>query len=75
MGSSIKTVHLSDVNESGKICLPGIGTFNFEELFKRLKDVSFNGNMLIEVYTNDYDKIIELKESLDYLRELKYKIF
>lgn len=75
MGASIKTVHLSDVNIDGKICLPGRGTFNFEELFKRLKDVSFNGDMLIEVYTNDYGEIIELKQSLDYLRELKYKIF
>ena len=75
MGSSIKTVHLSDVNSLGKICLPGTGTFNFEDLFKRLKDVGFNGNMLIEVYTNDYGEISELKESLDYLEEIKYKIF
>lgn len=75
MGSSIKTVHLSDVNASGKICLPGRGTFDFVDLFKRLKDVDFIGDMLIEVYTNDYGEISELKESLDYLRELQYKIF
>lgn len=75
MGSSIKTVHLSDVDSIGKICLPGRGTFNFEDLFKRLKDVDFKGNMLIEVYTNDYGEIFELKDSLDYLREIKYKIF
>ncbi|MBR6737539.1 MAG: sugar phosphate isomerase/epimerase [Clostridia bacterium] len=75
MGSSIQTVHLSDVTESGAICLPGKGTFNFEELFKRLKDVNFKGNMLIEVYTNDYGEIVELKESVDYLRNLKEKIF
>ena len=75
MGSSICTVHLSDVKDDGTICLPGKGTFDFEELFKRLKDVNFNGNMLIEVYTNDYGEIIELKESLDYLREIKEKIF
>ncbi len=75
MGCSIKTVHLSDVDVDGKICLPGKGTFDFEDLFKRLKDVSFSGNMLIEVYTNDYGEIFELKDSLDYLRELKHKIF
>ena len=75
MGSNIKTVHLSDVDCAGKIVLPGKGTFDFEDLFKRLRDYNFNGNMLIEVYTGDYGEISELKDSLDYLRELKYKIF
>ena len=75
MGDSISTVHLSDVDFNGKIVLPGKGTFDFEDLFIRLKDVGFNGNMLIEVYTNDYGEIAELKDSLDYLREIKNKIF
>ncbi len=75
MGSSIITVHLSDINDNGHICLPGKGNFDFNDLFIRLKDVGFNGNMLIEVYTDDYEEISEIKDSLDYLRELKYKIF
>ena len=75
MGSSIKTVHLSDVDENGKICLPGKGLFDFEDLFKRLNGVGFNGDMLIEVYSGDYGEISEFTESLDYLRELKDKIF
>lgn len=75
MGCSIKTVHLSDVTNDDKICLPGKGTFDFEDLFKRLKGVGFSGNMLIEVYTNDYKDISEIKDSLDYLRELQYKVF
>lgn len=75
MGESINTVHLSDIREDGKMCLPGKGTFDFEDLFKRLKDKNFNGNMLIEVYTGDYGEYSEIKDSLDYLREIKYKIF
>lgn len=75
MGESIQTVHLSDINSDGKICLPGKGVFNFEDLFKRLKDVNFSGNMLIEVYYEDYKEISEIKESLNYLRELEYKLF
>lgn len=75
MKGSIKTVHLSDVDNNGKICLPGKGIFDFKDLFTRLRDVGFNGNMLIEVYSGDYDKIIELKQSLDYLREIKEIIF
>lgn len=75
MGESIVTVHLSDVDESGKICLPGRGLFDFEDLFKRLKDVNFSGDMLIEVYYEDFNEISDIKTSLEFLRELKYKVF
>ena len=75
MGNSINTVHLSDINNLSKICLPGKGVFDFEDLFKRLKDNNFNGNMLIEVYNENYKEIDEIKESLYYLRNLKEKIF
>lgn len=75
MGNRINTVHLSDITDAGKICLPGKGCFDFEDLFKRLKDVNFNGNMLIEVYYEDYSDVSEIKESLYYLRNIKEKIF
>ncbi|MBO5712917.1 MAG: sugar phosphate isomerase/epimerase [Clostridia bacterium] len=75
MGNRINTVHISDITETGKICLPGKGTFNSEELFKRLKDVGFDGAILIEVYYEDFNEIEEIKESLYYLRNLKEKIF
>lgn len=74
-GKDIKTVHLSDVDQNGKIKLPGKGSFDFETLFKRLRDVGFDGNMLIEVYKDDFNGVEEIKQSLDYLREIEYKIF
>ncbi len=75
MAGSINTVHLSDISESEKICLPGKGVFDFDDLFKRLLDTGFDGNMLIEVYNNDYGEIEELKESLDFLRDKASKYF
>ena len=74
MGNRINTVHISDINEMGKICLPGKGVFNNEDLFKRLKDVGFDGAILIEVYYEDFNSVDEIKESLYYLRNLKEKI-
>ena len=74
MGENIKTVHLSDVDENGKIKLPGKGNFDFETLFRRLKDSGSDPNALIEVYKDDYDDIGEIKNSLDYLREIQYRI-
>ena len=75
MGENIETVHLSDINESGKMCLPGKGVTNFEELFKMLKDVNFNGAMLIEAYGGDYGEKKELLDSLEFIKEKAYKIF
>ena len=75
MGENIITVHLSDVNEQGKMCLPGQGTTDFNDVFNRLKDVGFNGAMLLEVYKNDYETYEELISSLEFVKELAYKIF
>ena len=76
MGDRINTVHLSDYNVAAdKMCLPGKGDYDFERLFKALKNVGFDGNMLIEAYKDDYNDYSELKESLGYLRQIKDKVF
>ena len=75
MGSDIVTVHLSDINENGKMCLPGKGVTDFTDLFYRLKDVGFDGAILIEAYQSDFDTMNDLYDSLDFITELKDKIF
>jgi len=75
MSDNIVTVHLSDYNDKGSIVLPGKGLFDFETLLKELKDNNFDGAMLIEVYKDDFNNLIELKQSSDYIQELAYKIF
>ena len=74
MGERIKTVHLSDIDENGKMCLPGKGSFDFETLIKRLQDYNFQGALLIEAYSQDYEKESELKTACEYLDELLYKL-
>lgn len=66
-------VHLTDVNENGKICLPGKGKTDFPELLKRLSDAGFDGALILEPYADGYSEIAELKRSCDYLDELLYK--
>lgn len=75
MNKDIVTVHVSDIGENGKMCLPGVGTTDFNDLFKRLKDVEFNGAVLIEAYQNDFENYEQLFASYEYLKELVYKIF
>ena len=73
MEGSISHVHLSDVDERGRICLPGRGVFDFVECFRRLKDAGFCGTALIEVYAGDYGEYAELKRSCDFLGEAAAK--
>ncbi len=74
MGKDIVTVHLSDVDEKGKMCLPGKGVTNFTDLFCRLNDVGFNGALILEVYKNDFESYEELFSSLDNVKNLATKI-
>jgi sugar phosphate isomerase/epimerase len=74
MSDAIAYAHLSDVTDGGKMCLPGKGIYDFEEIIKRLKDTGFNGNLIIEVYGSDYESEEEIKQSFSYLSELVYKL-
>lgn len=74
MAGRISHAHLSDVDENGKMCLPGKGIYDFSEILKRLKDSGFDGNILIEVYPDDYGEISELKTSVEFLKETADKI-
>lgn len=73
MGESLATVHVSDVTAEGKMCLPGQGVFEFAELFARLRDIGFDGAVLIENYARDYDEPDELRRSFEYLADLAAK--
>lgn len=73
MGERLAYVHVSDVDDRGKMCLPGRGVFDFDTLLSRLLDVGFCGNFYIEVYNKDYKTEEELKTACDFLNELLYK--
>lgn len=75
MQGDIVTVHLSDIDSNGKMRLPLKGITDFNELFLRLNDVGFDGALLIEAYTSDYDSLQELLECRDNLDNLASKIF
>ncbi len=70
MGERLAYVHILDVDERGKNCLPGQGRFDFKTLIRRLKDVGFNGALLIEAYAGDYKDEKELKDAYEYMQGL-----
>lgn len=75
MGKDIVTVHLSDVDENGKMVLPGRGITDFYEMFSMLSDYGFDGALLLEVYQNDYRSFSELFDSLYYIKNVAARVF
>ena len=76
MKEDIVTVHLSGIDANGKMCLPNEkSVIDYYDLFSRLKDVGFNGAMLLEVYQNDYNDYKELFNSLNYVKTIAEKVF
>ena len=75
MSGNIQTVHITDKDENGKLCLPGKGITDYVELFKTLKDNGFNQSAIIEVYNENYDSYEELIKSYEYLSEIKEKVY
>lgn len=73
MEGAIAHVHVSDITSEGKMCLPGKGVFDFDDLFKRLIDVGFDGCVLIEAYNKDYNDVSELAVSCSFLKEKLYR--
>ena len=75
MGNSIVTVHLSDVDANGKMCLPGRGATDFKEMFLRLNDKGFDGALILEVYQNDFSSYRELFDALQFVNDLALQVF
>ncbi len=69
MGQSLTHVHVSDRTTSGELCLPGKGSFDFDELFRALKGEGFDGAVILENYARDYSELKELKEAYLFLKE------
>ncbi len=70
MGASLKNVHVSDVDEEGNITMVGKGIFPFDELIKRLEEVGYDGPIIIEQYSKNYENYAEVEASVDYLKKL-----
>ena len=75
MGDCLVTLHLSDHRSDGSMCPPGKGIFDFDKLFRTLKVRGFAGAALIELYPSDFDTLDQLKESLDYLKQIRDDIY
>lgn len=70
MGKRLSTVHVLDFKEDGSMTLPTNGVFDYAELFERVYDVNPDANVMIEVYSNNYEREDQLFDSLDKLSKI-----
>jgi len=57
--------HISDHSTASDCMLPGNGCFDFKQFFKILKNADYDGSCIIEVYSNAYHSLSEIKDSFE----------
>ncbi len=67
MGKSLINFHVNDRNEKNTCLLPGKGNVDFISIFDKIKSHNYSGNVIIEVYGNNYKSYSQLTEVKDFL--------
>lgn len=70
MGGRLAHVHVLDWDGQGRLCLPGQGSFNFPRFFQALRDMGYQGDVILEPYAAQAENETELLKSLQFLRSL-----
>lgn len=74
MGKRLVNVHVVDWEKSGRLCLPGEGSFDFDALFAALKKIEYDGPVILEPYLALIKSDEALDASLAFLRNKIKKI-
>jgi len=69
MGNRLCNVHVCDWREDGMLCLPGEGGFDFDALFAALREVEYEGPVIMEPYSKLIGSDEALERSIAFMRE------
>lgn len=64
----LKNIHINDFDDNHSCLLPNEGKFDYNELFKRLENDNYDGDVLIEVYKSNYTQKEQLENSAKFLK-------
>ena len=70
MGDRLCNVHVCDWHDDGKLCLPGEGDFDFAALMKALREVGYNGPVILEPYLALIESDEALLRSIAFMRNI-----
>lgn len=74
MKDRLNNVHISDFDSEGNLCVAGKGNVDYYKLFSMLRDIGYDGNVMLELYCQNYENYYELGQSLEYLADILAKI-
>lgn len=63
MGENIVNVHVNDFDAESGCLLPGRGAMDFRAFARKLKALSYDGALVTEVYSHDFEGVLDLRES------------
>lgn len=70
MGSKILNIHVSDFDAERDCLLPGKGVFDFNIFKKDIEKIGYEGDLLIEVYSEAFGELEELASSRRFLERI-----
>jgi len=73
MGSSIAHVHISDHNKSADCLAIGKGSLDVLSFLNKLRDIDFDGGVIIELYRENFNDFSELYDCYKYLQSIYLK--
>ncbi|MEG1612793.1 MAG: sugar phosphate isomerase/epimerase [Clostridia bacterium] len=74
MQGRLNNVHLCDYDLNGALCAPGKGSVDFYKLFSMLRDIGYDGHLMVELYSQNYENYSELGDCIEYLLNILDKI-
>lgn len=70
MGDRLVHVHISDHTPDQDCLPPGKGAFDYPSFLKALSNHGYRGSLILELYRNGFDSVIDLQQSADYIHSL-----
>ena len=70
MGNGLCNVHVCDWDEDRKLCLPGEGSFDFGALMAALKEIQYQGPIIMEPYLKLIENDEALLRSIAFMRDI-----
>ncbi len=70
MGNRLMNIHVSDFDDKCDCLLPGTGKFDFKKFREDIKRVGYNGDILIEVYSQCFSDVSEVSKSKHFLENI-----
>lgn len=74
MGDRVLHVHMSDNGPAGDCLPPGEGSFDIKSFLLKLAKMGFDGDVILELYAENYDNLEQLTKSFEYLDKITSNI-